>query len=105
MIMKTMKIVKIDDPMALDHIARCEVYQAISDYEIWRRILLKDPEDYEAYQMMEDCKNFILTDPRVERCIKDPVEFLRELDLKVDRDIKKWRKKCKQQKNGRNPSM
>ena len=61
--MKTLKKVKVDDPEALDHIARCEIYQAISDYEIWRRILLKDPEDREAYQMMEDCEEFILTDP------------------------------------------
>lgn len=92
--MKTLTIVKIDDPEALDHIARCEVYQAISDYEIWRRILMKDPSDTEAYMMMEDCKDFILTDPRVERCIKDPAGFLWKIDKKVDKDIKKWRKKC-----------
>ena len=92
--MKTLKIVKIDDPEALEHIARCEVYQAISDYEIWRRIMLKDPSDTEAYQMMEDCEEFILTDPRVERCIKDPVSFLHKLDMKVMRDIRKWRKSC-----------
>ncbi len=103
--MKTLKIVKIDDPEALDYIGRCEIYQAISDYEIWRRILLKDPEDWEAYQMMEDCEEFILTDPRVERCIKDPVDFLDMIDAKVEKDIKKWRKKCKQQINGRNRSM
>ena len=36
--MKTLKIVKIDDPEALDYIGRCEIYQAISDYEIWRRM-------------------------------------------------------------------
>ena len=94
--MKKMKIVKIDEPEALDHIARCEVYQAISDYEVWRRILLKDPTDSEAYEMMEDCEEFILTDPRVERCIKDPVEFLEMIDVRVEKDIKKWRKKCKQ---------
>lgn len=94
--MKELKIVKIDDPEALDHIARCEVYQAISDYEIWSRILYKDPTDRDACVMMEDCKDFILTDPRVERCIKDPVEFLFMLDMKVMRDIKKWRKTCSQ---------
>ena len=86
--MKKMKIVKIDDPKALDHIARCEVYQAISDYEVWRRILLKDPTDREAYEMMEDCEDFILTDTRVERCIKDPVEFLDMIDVRVEKDIK-----------------
>ena len=103
--MKKMKIVKIDEPEALDHIARCEVYQAISDYEVWRRILMKDPTDREAYEMMEDCENFILTDPRAERCIKDPVEFLDMIDVRIEKDIKKWRKKCKQQINGRNHSM
>ncbi len=103
--MKTLKIVKVDDPEALDYIARCEIYQAISDYEIWRRIFLKDPDDREAYQMMEDCEEFILTDPRVERCIKDPIEFLDMIDVKVEKDIKKWRKTCRQQINGRNPSM
>ena len=55
--------------------------------------------------MMEDCEEFILTDPRVERCIKDPVDFLDMIDAKVEKDIKKWRKKCKQQINGRSPSM
>lgn len=92
--MKGLKIVKIDDPEALDHIARCEVYQAISDYEVWSRILLKDPTDEDACAMMEDCKDFILTDPRVERCIKNPDEFLFMLDMKVMRDIRKWRKSC-----------
>ena len=86
--MKKMKIVKIDYPEALDHIARCEIYQAISDYEVWRRILLKDPTDIEAYEMMEDCEEFILTDTRVERCIKDPVEFLDMIDVRVEKDIK-----------------
>ena len=47
----------------------------------------------------------IAIDPRVERCIKDPVDFLDMIDAKVEKDIKKWRKKCKQQINGRNPSM
>ena len=94
--MKGLKIVKIDDPEALDHIARCEVYQAISDYEVWSRILLKDPTDEDAGEMVDDCEEFILTDPRVERCIKDPVRFLHKLDMKVMRDIKKWRKECRQ---------
>lgn len=92
--MKGLKIVKIDDPEALDHIARCEVYQAISDYEVWSRILLKDPTDEDAGEMVDDCEEFILTDPRVERCIKDPVSFLHKLDMKVMRDIRKWRKSC-----------
>ena len=30
---KNFKIVKIDDPEALEYISRCEVYQAISDYD------------------------------------------------------------------------
>lgn len=92
--MKGLKIVKIDDPEALAHIARCEVYQAISDYEVWSRILLKDPTDEDAGEMVDDCEEFILTDPRVERCIKDPVSFLHKLDMKVMRDIRKWRKSC-----------
>ena len=92
--MKGLKIVKIDDPEALAHIARCEVYQAISDYEVWSRILLKDPTDEDAGEMVDDCEEFILTDPRVERCIKDPISFLHKLDMKVMRDIRKWRKSC-----------
>ncbi len=92
--MKGLKIVKIDDPEALAHIARCEVYQAISDYEVWSRILLKDPTDEDAGEMVDDCEEFILTDPRVERCIKDPVSFLHKLDMKVMKDIRKWRKSC-----------
>lgn len=90
--MKRVNIVKIDDAEALDHIARCEVYQAISDYEIWSRIYMKDPSDEDAYEMMMDCEEFILTDPRVEFCISDPVEFLWETDRRVERDIRKWKK-------------
>ena len=94
--MKTMKKVRIDDPEVLDHIARCEVYQAISDYEVWSRILMKDPSDEEAYFMKMDCEEFILTDPRVKRCIEDPVELLWDIDRKVEKDIRKWLKKCRQ---------
>ena len=90
--MKELKTAKITDPKAYEHIARCEVYQAISDYEIWSRIYMKDPSDEEAFEMMMDCEEFILTDPRVELCISDPVEFLWETDRRVERDIRKWKK-------------
>ena len=83
--------IKIDDPEVLDHITRCEVYQAISDYEIWRRIAMKDPSDTEAYEMMMDCEEFILTDPRVECCIEDPFELLWDIDMRVERDIRRWK--------------
>ena len=92
--MKELKIVRIDDSEALDHIARCEVYQAISDYEIWSRIFLKDPSDPEAYEMMKDCEDFLMTDPRVERCIKDRGSFLYKMDRMVKRDIRRWKKQC-----------
>lgn len=87
---KKFKMVKINDPDALDHIARCEVYQAISDYEIWSRILKKDPSDLDAYYMKEDCEEFLLTDPRVKRCIEDPVWLLCKIDGLVEREYKKW---------------
>lgn len=91
--MKELRIIRIDDPEALDHIARCEVYQAISDYEIWSRIFMKDPSDTEAYEMMKDCEEFLLTDPRAERCIKDPGSFLYKMDQVVKRDIRRWMRK------------
>ncbi len=90
--MKRIKTVKIDDTQAMEHVARCEVYQAISDYEIWSRILMKDPSDEEAYNMKMDCEEFILTDPRVERCIEDPVELLWDIDRKVEKEIRRWMK-------------
>lgn len=92
--MKELKIVRIDDPEALDHISRCEVYQAISDYEICSRIFLKNPLDLEAYEMMKDCEDFLMTDSRVERCIKDPGSFLYKMDQMVKRDIRRWMKQC-----------
>ena len=92
--MKELKIVRIVASEALAHIARCEVYQAISDYVIWSRIFLKDPSDQEAYEMMKDCEDFLMTDPRVERCIKDPGSFLYKLDRMVKRDIRRWMKQC-----------
>lgn len=90
---KNFRIVKIDDPEALDHIARCEVYQAISDYEVWSRIFLKDPFDEDAYDMMMDCEEFIMTDPKAQRCIKDPEKLLDRIDKQVVKDIKRWMKK------------
>lgn len=90
---KEFRIIKIDDPDALDHIARCEVYQAISDYEVWSRIFLKDPSDEDAYEMMMDCEEFIMTDPRVERCIKDPAGLLWKIDRMVEKDIRRWMRK------------
>ena len=92
--MKDFKRVRIDDPEALDYIARCEVYQAIDDYEVWRRILLKDPYDEDAYEMMTDCEEFIMNDPRVKRCIKDPGIFLWKIDRMVEKEYKRWLKKC-----------
>lgn len=91
--MKELKIVRIDDSEALAHIARCEVYQAISDYEIWSRILMKDPFDEEAYDMMMDCEEFIMTDPRAQHCIKDPGKLLEKIDRMVEKDIRRWMKK------------
>lgn len=93
--MKKITKVRINNPDALDHISKCEVYQAISDYEIWSRIFMKDPSDEEAYEMMMECEEFIMTDPRVERCIKDPGKFLERIDRMVEKDIRKWmKKKC-----------
>lgn len=91
---KNFKMIKISDPEALDHIARCEVYQAISDYEIWSRIQRKDPSDQDAFYMKEDCEQFLLTDPKVRRCIDDPAWFLWKIDRLVEREYKKWVKKC-----------
>lgn len=90
---KNFKIVRIDDPEALEHIARCEVYQAISDYEVWSRILMKDPLDEDAYDMMMDCEEFIMTDPRAQRCITDPGKLLDRIDRMVEKDIRRWMKK------------
>ena len=90
---KNFKIVKIDDSEALEHISRCEVYQAISDYEIWYRIFLKNPFDTDAYNMMMDCEEFIVTDPRAQRCIKDPDKFLDRIDKNVYKEIKRWMRK------------
>ena len=90
---KSFKIVRIDDPEALDHIARCEVYQAISDYVIWSRILMKDPFDEDAYDMMMDCEEFIMTDPKAQRCIKDSGKLLERIDRMVEKDIRRWKKK------------
>ena len=90
---KNFKIVKIDDPEALEYLSRCEVYQAISDYEIWHRIFLKNPFDTDAYNMMMDCEEFIVTDPRAQRCIKDPDKFLDRIDKNVYKEIKRWMRK------------
>ena len=94
--MKNPKIVRIDDSLALDHIARCEVYQAIDDYEVWSRILRKDPCDPDARYMLDDCEEFIMNDPRAKRCIRDPEKLLRQLDRIAEQEYKKWVKKCSQ---------
>ncbi len=88
------RMVKINDQEALAHIARCEVYQAISDYEIWKRLTFKDPTDAEAAMMAEDCKEFLYSDPRVSRCIKEPEKLIWHIDRKVMRDLKNQKGRC-----------
>ena len=61
-----------------------DIVDAISDYEIWYRIYLKDPTDKEALEMMEDCEDFLITDPKVRYYINDPVKFLYELDQEIE---------------------
>ncbi len=85
----SLNIVRINDPEALDHLARCEVYQAISDYELCCRMLRKNPIDSDACIMMEDCEEFILRDRKVRCCIKDPVEFLNKLDEMIESDYRR----------------
>jgi len=69
---------------AADTVIDKSVLDAISDYEIWYRIYLKDPTDKEALEMMEDCEEFLIMDPKVRYYIKDPEQFLYELDQKIE---------------------
>lgn len=63
------------------------IVEAIDDYVIWYRIYLKDPMDEDALEMMEDCEEYLITDPKVRYYISDPVKFLYELDQDIEEEF------------------
>ena len=90
-----MRQYRFDNTKGLNSPAGQELLLTLDDYEIWYRILLKDPDDREARLMLEDCENYILDEPSVKHFIEDPGEYLFELDEIIEAEF--WgRMRCQQ---------
>ena len=84
-----MRKYRFDNTNGLNSPAGQELLLTLDDYEIWYRITLKDPDDKEAWLMLQDCESYILDEPSVRYFIDDPGEYLYELDKIIEAEFRR----------------
>ena len=79
-----MRRIYFDNKYGYESLAESIVLQAVKDYTRSYRVVLRNPENYQAAAMMRECEDFIESRWFRMLCDLDPEELLYRLDKEIE---------------------
>ncbi|MBP3897470.1 MAG: hypothetical protein J6D57_06535 [Mogibacterium sp.] len=87
-----MRRIHFDNKYGYESLAESIVLQAVKDYIRSYRVVLRNPDNYQAAAMMKECEDFIESRWFRMLCDLDPEELLYRLDKEIEADYYRRRK-------------
>ena len=81
-----MRRIHFDNKYGYESLAESIVLQAVKDYTRSYRVVLRNPDNYQAAAMMKECEDFIESRWFRMLCDLDPEELLYRLDKEIEAD-------------------
>ena len=79
-----MKRIRFNNDYGYESLAESIVLQAVKDYTRSYRVVLRNPDNYQAAAMMKECEDFIESRWFRMLCNLDPDELLYRLDKDIE---------------------